>query len=132
HRTKMVRKSAERADRKVRRRNQLHARPRPRAVEERRRDTARQYRGNRGGGRSDRAGLLGAPAQGARGRAFTGGSRNTGSGNQAVVTGIGMEQLAVLRTFAAVTTVLAAALVAGNWNARITVGGFVIFIVASL
>jgi hypothetical protein len=38
----------------------------------------------------------------------------------------------ILRTFAAVTTVLAAALVAAIWNARITVAGFVIFIVASL
>jgi hypothetical protein len=41
-----------------------------------------------------------------------------------------MEELMIL--FAAVTTVLAAALVAANWNARITVAGFVIFIVASL
>ena len=31
-----------------------------------------------------------------------------------------MEELAILRTFAAVTTVLAAALVAANLNARIT------------
>ena len=38
----------------------------------------------------------------------------------------------ILRTFAAVTTVLAAALVAANWNARITVAGFVIFIIASM
>jgi hypothetical protein len=38
----------------------------------------------------------------------------------------------ILRTFAAVTTVLTAALVAAIWNARITVAGFVIFIVASL
>jgi hypothetical protein len=43
-----------------------------------------------------------------------------------------MEELVMLRTFAAVTTVLAAALVAASWNARITVAGFVIFIVASL
>jgi NaMN:DMB phosphoribosyltransferase len=43
-----------------------------------------------------------------------------------------MEELTILRTFAAVTTVLAAALVAANWNARITVAGFVIFIAASL
>jgi hypothetical protein len=43
-----------------------------------------------------------------------------------------MEDLAVLRTFAAVTTVLAAALVAANLNARITVAGFVIFILASI
>lgn len=42
-----------------------------------------------------------------------------------------MEELAILRTFAAVTTVLAAALVAANLNARITVAGFMIFIVAS-
>lgn len=38
----------------------------------------------------------------------------------------------ILRTFAAVTTVLTAALVAAIWNARITVAGVVIFIVASL
>jgi hypothetical protein len=43
-----------------------------------------------------------------------------------------MEELTILRTFAAVTTVLAAALVAANWNARIRVAGFVIFIAASL
>ena len=43
-----------------------------------------------------------------------------------------MEELAILRTFAAVTTVLAAALVAANWNARITVAGFMIFLVASV
>jgi hypothetical protein len=48
------------------------------------------------------------------------------------MTGGEMEPLMILRTFAAVTTVLAAALVAANWNARITVAGFVIFIVASL
>jgi hypothetical protein len=38
----------------------------------------------------------------------------------------------ILRTFAAVTTVLTATLVAAIWNGRITVAGFVIFIVASL
>ena len=38
----------------------------------------------------------------------------------------------ILRTFAAVTTVLTATLVAAIWNARIAVAGFVIFIVASL
>ena len=43
-----------------------------------------------------------------------------------------MEDLAVLRTVAAVTTVLAAALVAANLNARITVAGFMIFLVASI
>ena len=43
-----------------------------------------------------------------------------------------MEDLAVLRTVAAMTTVLAAALVAANLNARITVAGFIIFIVASI
>jgi hypothetical protein len=37
-----------------------------------------------------------------------------------------------LRTSAAVMTVIAAALVAGNWNARLTVAGFIIFIIASL
>jgi multisubunit Na+/H+ antiporter MnhG subunit len=43
-----------------------------------------------------------------------------------------MEELSILRTFAGATTVLAAALVAANVNARITVAGFVIFIVASI
>ena len=43
-----------------------------------------------------------------------------------------MEELAILRTAAAVTTVLAAAMVAANWNARVTVAGFAIFIVASV
>jgi hypothetical protein len=43
-----------------------------------------------------------------------------------------MDGLMILRTFAAVTTVLAAALVAANSNARTTVSCFVIFIIASL
>jgi hypothetical protein len=43
-----------------------------------------------------------------------------------------MEELAILRTLAAVTTVLAAALVAANLNARITVAGFMILILASI
>ena len=43
-----------------------------------------------------------------------------------------MDELMILRTFAAVTTVLAASLVAANLNARITVAGFMIFIVASI
>ena len=38
-----------------------------------------------------------------------------------------MDVLIILRTFAALTTVLAAALVAANLNARVTVIGFVIF-----
>ena len=42
-----------------------------------------------------------------------------------------MDELTILRAFAAVTTVLAAAMVAANWNARVTVGGFAIFIIAS-
>ena len=46
--------------------------------------------------------------------------------------GYSMEELSILRTFAGATTVLAAALVAANVNARITVAGFVIFIVASI
>ena len=41
-----------------------------------------------------------------------------------------MDVLIILRTFAALTTVLAAALVAANLNARVTVIGFVIFIAA--
>jgi hypothetical protein len=43
-----------------------------------------------------------------------------------------LDDLMILRTVAAVSTVLAAAMVAANWNARVTVAGFVIFIVASL
>ncbi len=43
-----------------------------------------------------------------------------------------MEGLMVQRTFRPVTTVLAAALVAANVNARITVAGFMIFILAAI
>jgi hypothetical protein len=43
-----------------------------------------------------------------------------------------MDVLIILRTFAAVTTVLAATLVASNLNARITVAGFMISIIASI
>jgi hypothetical protein len=41
-------------------------------------------------------------------------------------------ELATLRTLAAAATILAAALVAANWNARVTVSGFAIFIAASI
>ncbi|WP_187387705.1 hypothetical protein [Bradyrhizobium sp.] len=40
--------------------------------------------------------------------------------------------LEVLRTLAAAMTIIAAAMVAANWNARITVCGFALFIAASL
>jgi hypothetical protein len=43
-----------------------------------------------------------------------------------------MDELAILGTFAAVTTVLPASLVAANLNAGVTVAGFMIFIVASI
>ena len=43
-----------------------------------------------------------------------------------------MDGMVLLRIFAAVTTVVAAALVAANWNARVIVAGFALFIVASL
>jgi len=43
-----------------------------------------------------------------------------------------MDAMMLLRSFAAATTIIAAALVAANWNARVMVAGFVIFIVASL
>ena len=43
-----------------------------------------------------------------------------------------MDELMILRTFAAVTTVLAASLVAANLNAPDTVAGFMMFIVASI
>lgn len=43
-----------------------------------------------------------------------------------------MDELVILRTAAAAITILAAAMVAANWNARITVSGFVLFILASI
>ncbi len=43
-----------------------------------------------------------------------------------------MDFMEMLRLFAAVTTVVAAVLVAANWSARTMVAGFAIFIVASL
>jgi hypothetical protein len=43
-----------------------------------------------------------------------------------------MDELTILRTVATCTTILAAAMVAANMNARITVAGFAIFIVASI
>jgi hypothetical protein len=43
-----------------------------------------------------------------------------------------LDALTILRTVAACTTILAAAMVAANINARITVAGFAIFFVASL
>jgi hypothetical protein len=43
-----------------------------------------------------------------------------------------MDGMILLRTFAAVTTIIAAALVAVNWNAKVMVAGFALFIVASL
>ena len=43
-----------------------------------------------------------------------------------------MDAMTLLRTFAAATTVIAAGLVAANWNARVMVAGFGLFIVAAL
>ena len=43
-----------------------------------------------------------------------------------------MDELTTLRTVAACTTVFAAAMVAANMNARVSVAGFAIFIVASI
>ena len=43
-----------------------------------------------------------------------------------------MDPMMTLRTSAAVMTVIAAALVAANWNARLMVAGFVIFIIGSV
>ena len=43
-----------------------------------------------------------------------------------------MDAMMLLRTFAAATTIIAAALVAANWNARLMVAGFALFIVAAL
>ena len=43
-----------------------------------------------------------------------------------------MDELTALRTLATWTTVLGAAMVAANANARVTLVGFVIFVIASL
>lgn len=43
-----------------------------------------------------------------------------------------MDELSILRGFAAVTTVVAAIMVAANWSARITAWGFAVFVVASI
>ena len=43
-----------------------------------------------------------------------------------------MDAMMLLRTFAAATTIIAAGLVAANWNARVMVAGFALFIVAAL
>ena len=43
-----------------------------------------------------------------------------------------MDELMILRTFAAATTVLAASLVAATLNAPVTVAGFMMFIIASI
>lgn len=43
-----------------------------------------------------------------------------------------MDELIILRGAATVMTILAAAMVAANWNARLTVAGFAIFILASI
>jgi hypothetical protein len=43
-----------------------------------------------------------------------------------------MDTMMLLRTFAAATTIIAAGLVAANWNARVMVAGFALFIVAAL
>jgi uncharacterized membrane protein YphA (DoxX/SURF4 family) len=43
-----------------------------------------------------------------------------------------MDELTILRTVAACTTIVAAAMVAANINARISVAGFAIFTVASI
>ena len=40
--------------------------------------------------------------------------------------------IAVLKGFASLTTVVAAILVASNWSPKIMVAGFVVFVVASL
>jgi hypothetical protein len=54
------------------------------------------------------------------------------AGRAALYAETSMDELTTLRTLAACTTVLAAAMVAANVNARVTVAGFVIFITASL
>jgi hypothetical protein len=43
-----------------------------------------------------------------------------------------MDELVILRGAATVMTILAAAMVASNWNARLTVAGFALFILASI
>lgn len=43
-----------------------------------------------------------------------------------------MDELVLLRGAATVMTILAAAMVAANWNARLTVAGFALFILAAI
>jgi hypothetical protein len=43
-----------------------------------------------------------------------------------------MDSMMLVRSFCAISTVIAAALVAANWNSRVMVAGFAIFIVASI
>lgn len=43
-----------------------------------------------------------------------------------------MDELILLRGAATVMTILAAATVAANWNARLTVAGFALFILAAI
>jgi hypothetical protein len=43
-----------------------------------------------------------------------------------------MDAMILLRTFAAATTIIAAGLVAANWNARLMIAGFALFILAAL
>jgi hypothetical protein len=43
-----------------------------------------------------------------------------------------MDELIILRGAATAMTILAAAMVAANWNARLTVAGFALFILASI
>lgn len=43
-----------------------------------------------------------------------------------------MDAMMLLRTFAVATTIIAAGLVAANWNARLMIAGFALFILAAL
>jgi len=43
-----------------------------------------------------------------------------------------MDELVILRGAATAMTILAAAMVAANWNARLTVAGFALFILGSI
>jgi hypothetical protein len=43
-----------------------------------------------------------------------------------------MDALSILRTLAAILTVIAACMVASNWSPRVMVSGFVVFVAASV
>src|SRR3954470_21047482 len=131
----MVRGFSERTYREIWRRDEFRAVAGPGFVARGQRDRARHHRRGRSYGRGARAGLLELAAQEAGERALTGRDRNPRPANSPALKipqEIPMDAMMLLRTFAAVTTIIAAALVAANWNARVMVAGFLIFIIAAL